>query len=137
LVWCNLPDGFNEFLTKDGGHIFSTEPIAGNTSERAFYLPDGPILIWINAPGAFPKTKAGRSHLLPLPTPVVGIFRSLASWDKSEWVFPGWGSTGHLTEPKMAWQRIRKRADVPDVRIHDQGLSGEGRAGLCTGGIDA
>jgi integrase len=77
-------------------------------------------------------TKAGRSHLLPLPTPVVDIFRSLASRDKSEWVFPGWGSTGHLTEPKMAWQRIRTRAGVPDVRIHDlrrtlgSWLSGQG-----------
>jgi integrase len=79
-----------------------------------------------------PMTKAGRSHLLPLPTPVVEIFRSLPSRGKSDWVFPGWGSTGHLTEPKKVWQRIRTRAGVPDVRIHDlrrtlgSWLSGQG-----------
>jgi len=79
-----------------------------------------------------PMTKAGRSHLLPLPTPVIDILASLASRDKSEWVFPGSGSTGHLAEPKKAWQRIRERAGVPDVRIHDlrrtlgSWLSGQG-----------
>ncbi len=79
-----------------------------------------------------PMTKAGRSHLLPLPTPVVDILRSLPSCDKCEWVFPGSGSTGHLAEPKKAWQRIRERAGVRDVRIHDlrrtlgSWLSGQG-----------
>jgi integrase len=34
-------------------------------------------------------------------------------------VFPGNGGTGHLVEPKKAWQRIRNRAGVPDVRLHD------------------
>lgn len=79
-----------------------------------------------------PLTKAGRSHLLPLPSPAIEILRSLPSADKSEWVFPGSGSTGHLAEPKKAWQRIRERARVPDVRIHDlrrtlgSWLSGQG-----------
>ena len=36
-----------------------------------------------------------------------------------EWVFPGLGSTGHLVEPKAAWQRICKRAGIEDLRIHD------------------
>ena len=66
-----------------------------------------------------PVTKAGRSHLLPLPNPATEILRNLPSRDKSEWVFPGTGATGHLAEPKKAWQRIRQRAGVPDVRIHD------------------
>jgi integrase len=66
-----------------------------------------------------PMTKAGRSHLLPVPVPAVEILRSLPSRDKSDWVFPGAGATGHLAEPKKAWQRIRARAGVPDVRIHD------------------
>jgi integrase len=29
------------------------------------------------------------------------------------------GRTGHITEPKSAWHRVRERAGVPDVRIHD------------------
>jgi integrase len=66
-----------------------------------------------------PETKAGNTHLLPLPEPVMEMLIALPSRDQSEWVFPGTGSTGHLTEPKKAWQRIRDRAGVPDVRIHD------------------
>jgi integrase len=66
-----------------------------------------------------PMTKAGRSHLLPLPAPAIAIIESLPSRGKSEWIFPGTGKTGHIIEPKAAWQRIRTRAGVPDVRIHD------------------
>ena len=66
-----------------------------------------------------PETKAGNSHLLPLPEPVMAMLIALPSRDQGEWVFPGTGSTGHLAEPKTAWQRIRDRAGVPDVRIHD------------------
>jgi integrase len=66
-----------------------------------------------------PITKAGRSHLLPLPAPAVAILERLPSRGGSEWVFPGIGKTGHLVEPKSAWGRIRARAGVPDVRIHD------------------
>lgn len=66
-----------------------------------------------------PMTKAGRSHLLPLPEAAISILESLPSRDESEWVFPGDGASGHLVEPKKAWARIRERAGVPDVRIHD------------------
>jgi integrase len=65
-----------------------------------------------------PTTKAGRSHLLPLPESAVDILRSLPSRGQ-EFIFPGIGRTGHLAEPKKAWVRIRNRAGVPDVRIHD------------------
>jgi integrase len=66
-----------------------------------------------------PETKAGNSHLLPLPGPVLEMLEDLPSHNKSEWVFPGDGASGHIVEPAKAWQRIRKRAGVPDVRIHD------------------
>jgi integrase len=66
-----------------------------------------------------PETKAGNSHLLPLPIPAIAILEEVPSRGKSEWVFPGEGSSGHIVEPAKAWQRIRKRAGVPDVRIHD------------------
>jgi integrase len=35
------------------------------------------------------------------------------------WVFPSWGASGHLVEPKKAWRRILKRAKIEDVRVHD------------------
>ena len=34
-------------------------------------------------------------------------------------VSPGRSASGHVTEPKSAWSRIRERAGVADVRIHD------------------
>jgi integrase len=38
----------------------------------------------------------------------------------SEWVFPSDGSaSGHLADPKKAWQRILARAEIKDLRIHD------------------
>lgn len=64
-----------------------------------------------------PTTKAGRPHLLPLPTAAVEILKALPR--SSEYVFPGTGASGHLTEAAKVWQRIRKRAGVPDARIHD------------------
>jgi integrase len=73
-----------------------------------------------------PITKAGRSHLLPLPEPAIAILESLPSRQQSEWIFPGNGATGHLVEPKAAWDRVRARAGLKDdseprsnVRIHD------------------
>jgi integrase len=66
-----------------------------------------------------PETKAGNSHLLPLPTSATEILKVLPSRDQSKWVFPGEGATGHIVEPAKAWQRVRARAGVPDVRIHD------------------
>ena len=67
-----------------------------------------------------PRTKAGRPHLLPLPTPAISILESLPSRNASEWVFPSAASaTGHMVSPKPAWARIRRAAGVPDVQIHD------------------
>jgi integrase len=67
-----------------------------------------------------PTTKAERPHLLPLPTPAVEILESLPSRGQSEWLFPSSAArSGHLEEPRKAWQRIRERAKTKDVRIHD------------------
>jgi integrase len=55
-----------------------------------------------------------------LPTPAVAILESLPSRGQSDWLFPSTtAASGHLEEPKKAWQRIRSQADVKDVRIHD------------------
>lgn len=37
----------------------------------------------------------------------------------SEFVFPGTGRTGHITEPKSGWRRIRERAGIANLRPHD------------------
>jgi len=37
----------------------------------------------------------------------------------SEYVFPGYGKTEHLVEPKSAWARVVKRAKLSNCRMHD------------------
>jgi integrase len=66
-----------------------------------------------------PETKAGNSHLLPLPGPVIAILEFLPSRETTQWVFPSVGKSGHLEEPKKAWTRICNRAGVSGARIHD------------------
>ena len=39
--------------------------------------------------------------------------------ERSAYVFPSWGGTGHVTEPKAAWKRIIDRAGIKDLRLHD------------------
>jgi integrase len=36
-----------------------------------------------------------------------------------EWVFPGDGETGHVVEPKKAWNALIKKANIQDLRLHD------------------
>ncbi len=37
----------------------------------------------------------------------------------SNFVFTGTGKTGHLVEPKKGWIRIKERAGIKDLRLHD------------------
>jgi integrase len=66
-----------------------------------------------------PTTKSGKSHLLPIPSPAVQILEGLPSRVTSEWVFPADSKSGHVENPTPIWHAIRKRAGVPDVRVHD------------------
>ena len=52
----------------------------------------------------------------------------------AKFVFPGWGSTGHLAEPKTAWARVCKAAKITDLRIHD--LRRSAGAWLAAGGAN-
>lgn len=67
-----------------------------------------------------PETKNDDSLKVHLAAEAVAILqRREGERNGSEWVFPGRGRTGHIVEPKLAWDRIRERAGLPDVRIHD------------------
>lgn len=68
-----------------------------------------------------PVTKNGTSQTVTLSPEAVIILRNRieASDQKEDFVFPGTGKTGHLTEPKNAWARILKKAEIEDLRIHD------------------
>ena len=66
-----------------------------------------------------PHTKAGRPHLLPLPHALVTLLRRVPRVDGVPYVFLGQDGTGHLHDIKRAWDRIRTKAGIPDVRFHD------------------
>jgi integrase len=77
----------------------------------------------VNAVWHIPETKNGESLSVPLPAPAVSLLEALPSRGKGEWVFPSEGrsrsKSGHLMEPSRAWDRIRRRAGVSDVTVHD------------------
>lgn len=66
-----------------------------------------------------PKTKNGDPLTVHLPPQAVELLNDRKASSLSEWVFPGEGRTGHLADPKKAWQRILARAKIQDLRIHD------------------
>jgi integrase len=64
-------------------------------------------------------TKNGEPDFVVLPTQIVNILGALPSKGTSEWVFPGDRVGQPLKAPYKAWQKIREKAGLPDVRIHD------------------
>ena len=67
-----------------------------------------------------PVTKADRPHTLPVPKAAVEILQGLPSKQISPWLFPSESRPGvQLRGADEAWIRIRTRAGLPDVRIHD------------------
>ena len=66
-----------------------------------------------------PQTKAGRPHLLPLPQALVTLLRRVPRVDGVPYVFPGQDAASPLQNIKRAWDRIRTKAGIPDVRFHD------------------
>lgn len=70
-----------------------------------------------------PKTKNGESQRLPLISAMLTLLENRkVEVNGSEWVFPGHGSTGHLTNPDKTWKRVLSRAGIDDARgtwLHD------------------
>jgi integrase len=65
------------------------------------------------------KSKSDEPLRIVLVPAVLEILERRKASSLSEWVFPGPGKTGHLVEPRRAWARILKRADLSDLHIHD------------------
>lgn len=64
------------------------------------------------------KTKAHQPIIVHLTAPAMEILNRRHGGE-SEYVLPGRGVSGHLTEPKFAWKAILKRAGVTNLTIHD------------------
>jgi integrase len=57
--------------------------------------------------------------LVPLVGEVLEILTRRRLTASSGFVFPSYGKTGHLAEPRKGWDRIKKTAGLADVRLHD------------------
>ncbi len=67
-----------------------------------------------------PITKNKESQTLPLTNLAFQVLENRKQNNKSdEWVFPSDGITGHLVEPKKAWQKFLVRSGLQDLRLHD------------------
>jgi len=67
-----------------------------------------------------PTTKTGRPHVTSLSPALVQMLKALPQ--QGEWVFPSPRSTEESLKKSITfirWRRIRKRAGLPDVTIHD------------------
>jgi integrase len=62
------------------------------------------------------KTGAKVVHLGP---PALEIFSKLERLEGNSHVFPSTSGTGHFVGLYKVWKRIREKAELPDVRIHD------------------
>ena len=65
-----------------------------------------------------PDTKTG-GRAVPLAPSAVRRLADLPRDDKNPWVIVGKLPGSHLTDLQHPWRRIRTRAELPDVRIHD------------------
>ena len=65
-----------------------------------------------------PDTKTG-ARTIALPAAAVKLLKDLPRTGGNLWVLPGRMPGKHLTDMDKSWHRIRERAGLRDVRIHD------------------
>ena len=65
-----------------------------------------------------PDTKTG-GRAVPLAPSAVRLLARLPRDENNPWVIAGRMPSSHLTDLQHPWRRIRARAELPDVRIHD------------------
>ena len=57
--------------------------------------------------------------MVPLSNAAVRVLSALPRPDDNPWVIAGKNPGAHLTDLQKPWRRIRARAGLHDVRIHD------------------
>ena len=67
---------------------------------------------------ALPDSKTGRK-MIPLSRPAIEVLKAAKRVDGNPYVCPGAKEGGHIVGVQRPWQRIRKKAGIEDVRIHD------------------
>ncbi len=66
------------------------------------------------------QAKGGVPMAVVLPDPVMTVLQARREDDPSGvWVFPSKRLEGPIEDPRKAWERIRKRSGLADLRMHD------------------
>ena len=65
-----------------------------------------------------PDSKTG-ARLVPLSPPAARVLSELPRIKGNPWVIPGFKPNRHLADLNHYWDRVRERAKLTDVRIHD------------------
>ena len=103
-----------------------TEPIAAIAAFRLLLLTGcrlGEIqtLKWEYVQGSallLPDSKTGAKRVA-LGNAALGILMAIPRMAENPYVITGRNPGSHLTDLERPWRRIRQRAGLPDVRIHD------------------
>ena len=65
-----------------------------------------------------PDSKTG-ARVIPLGAPAIELLEALPRIKNNPYVFPGSREAGHFVGLPKIWDRIRKDAELDDVRVHD------------------
>jgi len=76
-------------------------------------------LDWKNRTLLVPKSKSGRPRVIALNQSAIALLKATPRNDGNSFIFPS--PINGLPSPSLyfPWDRIRKRAGLPDVRLHD------------------
>jgi len=58
-------------------------------------------------------------RIVPLPPAAVEVLAELPTMDGNPWVFPGKWKGARRVNINDSWDRVRRRAGLKDVRLHD------------------
>jgi integrase len=75
----------------------------------------------VDFPGAclrLPDSKSG-AKTVHLNAPALTVLAAIEGIEGSLWVIAGAKAGTHLVNLEKPWRRIRAKADIPDVRLHD------------------
>jgi integrase len=65
------------------------------------------------------ETKGGRTHYVPLSPAALAVLQAVPRQEDNSYILAGARKGQHLVNIALAWGRIRKRAGIEDVRLHD------------------
>jgi len=66
------------------------------------------------------KTKNGEPMVVVLPEPALVVLRARQrTANGHRWVFPVKSASGHVEDPRKAWDRVLRRSGIVDLRMHD------------------